>query len=202
MVTESLWQRERTISVQALIAAIFAAGELETERQGRARVVSGEEKERREKAGSGSTARCCSKTEVYWILLILRVSTFTASYPRLKDQGTVKPYKRPTAEASERRSTCRTVECDRSVHESPFELPQQRPSYLKPPIVWSQPKVAHCPARAESGLVEGRSSYISDWNSDRRRTTSVEMVSQTDHIAVEHSHVLDSGKATTSSGRE
>ena len=152
--TESPWQCERTISVQALIAAIFVAGELETGRQGRTRADGGGKTERREKTGSGSTARGCSNLEVYWILLILRVSTLTASYPRPKDQDRVKPYKRPTTEAPRRRSTCRTVECDRSVHESPFEHPQQRPSCLKPPIVWSQPKVAHGPAHAECRRVK------------------------------------------------
>jgi hypothetical protein len=39
------------------------------------------------------------KIRSYGILLILRVSTLAASYPRLKNQDTVKPYERPTAKA-------------------------------------------------------------------------------------------------------
>jgi hypothetical protein len=114
------------------------------------RADGGEETESRQKTGSESTARRCSKIEVYWIW----------SYPRPKDQDTIKPYKRPTAEAPGEEATCRTVEYDRLAHESLFELPQQRPSCLKPPVVWSQPKVGHCPAHAEFRLVEGRSSCI------------------------------------------
>jgi hypothetical protein len=75
MVTESLWQRERTISVQALVAAIFVAGELETERQGRTR-------ERKQEADQQRDAVQKSKFTGFYLSCAYPP---LQSYPRPKD---------------------------------------------------------------------------------------------------------------------
>jgi hypothetical protein len=111
MMAESFWQRERKISVQALIAAILVAGELETERQGRTRPDGGEETERREKRGIGSTARRCSKAEVYLVLPTARIHPYSA-LPTAKGPGHRKAIQKACCGSLWAEKHYRKVECD------------------------------------------------------------------------------------------